>query len=382
MNDDHCGTEIRSWLAEPMSKEVKDSIARLAGVEDVRRIAVMPDVHLAAEVCVGLVVATTRMLLPCAVGADIGCGMAAIAFDANGSLIDDERLAGRLLADLYGRVPALKQGREAAPGPIPDSLLSAPLSHPRLERLKARDARWQLGTLGRGNHFLELQRDVEDRLWLMLHSGSRAMGQAIAAHHLEAASAGSRGAKLIGIDAESAAGQAYLNDLNWAIEFANANRLAMLAAVREILKDRCDVAAIPQTLIHCHHNHVRRELHAGEWLWVHRKGALSAADGELGVIPGSMGTRSFHVCGRGEPDSLCSSSHGAGRALRRGEAATTISVGDMMRQMRGVWFDHRRARQLRDEAPAAYKDIGAVMRAQRTLTRIERELQPLLSYKG
>jgi tRNA-splicing ligase RtcB len=373
---------VQRWLAAPVPRDVADSIARLAAADDVRYVAVMPDVHLAAEVCVGLAVATTRTIYPCAVGSDIGCGMAALRFGANADALADEAVAAAILAALYKHVPSLKHSARDAPNSLPEQLLASPLSHPRLEKLKQRDGRLQLGTLGRGNHFLELQRDASGGLWLMLHSGSRGMGQAITAHHLEMAASASRKRRFVGIEADSVAGQAYLQDLEWAIAYARANRLAMIEATRRILFEQCDAEAQLESLIHCDHNHVRRETHFGEPLWVHRKGALSAADGEPGIVPGSMGTRSFHVLGRGEPASLCSSSHGAGRSLSRGDAARKISAAELQRQMRGVWFDHRRTTLLRDEAPTVYKDIGAVMRAQRALTRIERELHPGLSYKG
>lgn len=382
MNDSERTATVCRWLAAPLPRDVAESISRIAVAADVRHVAVMPDVHLASEVCVGLAVATRRMIYPCAVGSDIGCGMAAIRFDASAELLTDERLAARLLAELYRRVPTLKHACASAPAAIAGRLLDAPLSHPRLERLKQRDARLQMGTLGRGNHFLEFQRDQDSCLWLMLHSGSRAMGQAITAHHLELATTTGGSKHFVGIDADGAAGVAYLGDVAWAVEYARTNRLAMIEATCGILADVFDVVAVPESLVHCDHNHVRREAHFGELLWVHRKGALPAAEGEPGVIAGSMGTRSYHVLGRGAEPSLCSSSHGAGRALSRGEAAARINVADLVRQMRGVWFDHRRTRQLRDEAPAAYKNIGAVMRAQRELTKIVRELEPLLSYKG
>jgi len=382
MSDSPRIPSIYRRLAAPLPPEVAASIERIAAADDVRHVAVMPDVHLASEVCVGLVVATSRTIYPRAVGGDIGCGMAAIRFDASAELLADERIAARLLAELYRCVPSLKHARERAPVAIAEQLHHAPLSHPRLERLKRREARLQLGTLGRGNHFLEFQRDEEDQLWLMLHSGSRAMGQAITAHHLKQASSAGGRKTLVGIDADDDAGRAYLSDVAWAVEYARANRLAMIEATREILAGLCGIAAVPGSLIHCDHNHVRRETHFGEPLWVHRKGALSAAEGEPGVIPGSMGTHSYHVQGRGAEMSLRSSSHGAGRAISRGEAIARISSAELERQMRGVWFDHRRTRQLRDEAPAAYKDIGAVMRAQRELTKIVRELRPVLSFKG
>jgi tRNA-splicing ligase RtcB len=216
----------------------------------------------------------------------------------------------------------------------------------------------------------------------MLHTGSRAIGQAIRDHHLARAREADAHAVLPAVDAATAAGAAYLADTELALAYARANRDAIVAAVADIVRDRFGVAALGESHVDCHHNFVRLETHGGERLWVHRKGACSAAEGEAGIIPGSMGSVSFHTSGRGHPDSLCSSSHGAGRAMSRDVARRAISDAAFRRQMDGVWFDHRQAARLRDEAPAAYKDIHAVMRAQRSLTRIVRTLRPLLSYKG
>ncbi|HUY89120.1 MAG TPA: RtcB family protein [Pirellulales bacterium] len=374
--------KVRHWLAEPMGRDVAEAIAKLAEADDVAQIAVMPDVHLAKEVCVGLAVATRTKIYPAAVGADIGCGMAAIRSSASAELLAEERSAARLLAGLYERAPSLKHRRATAPATLPESLLQSPLSHPRLEKLKLRDARLQLGSLGRGNHFLEFQRDDEGRLWLMVHSGSRGMGQAISAHH---AALAIRETSIKGpswFDADSPRGRDYLADAAWAEQYAAENRLAMLAAVAELLWDLFAVELDFGSLIHANHNHVRFETCGPGNLWVHRKGALSARAGEPGVIPGSMGTASFHTLGRGLPESLCSSSHGAGRALSRSEAVKKIGERQLTREMRGVWFNERQAGKLRDEAPSAYKNIFAVMRAQRELTQVVRRLQPVLNYKA
>jgi tRNA-splicing ligase RtcB len=256
------------------------------------------------------------------------------------------------------------------------------MSDARLARLAERDGRVQFGTLGRGNHFFEIQSDPDGQLWIMLHSGSRAMGQAITAQHVGVAERLSKRRRLPYIDAETAEGTAYLEDVAWAVRYAEQSRLAMLRATEQMLDKMFGVAVNWETLIHANHNHVQQETHADELLWVHRKGALPAGEGESGVIPGSMGSPSFHVTGRGCAESLCSSSHGAGRSMSRTEAAQRISPRQLGREMRGVWFDVRKVHRLCDEAPSAYKDVLAVMRAQRELTRIERQLQPLLSYKG
>jgi len=180
------------------------------------------------------------------------------------------------------------------------------------------------------------------------------------------------------------ASQAYPDDLPGALAWADANRARSLQVCAESLETALKVQPDVGSMLNCGHNHVRHETHPawGTTLWVHRKGAMSAREGEWGLIPGSMGTLSFHVQGRGAPEALCSSSHGAGRVMARGEARRQVSTRALLRQMRGVWFDHRIADRLRDEAPEAYKDIRAVMRAQRPLTRIVRELRPVLCYKG
>lgn len=355
MNMPQAAVQVRSWLTKPMSSDVAQSIERLCRADDVRHVAVMPDLHLANEVCVGVAMATQRLIYPAGVGSDIGCGMAAIGFEADAGLLANARAAALVLAGMYRLIPSIKHPRETVPEKLPALVQHASLSDPRLEKLKERDGRFQLGTLGRGNHFVELQADEHDRLWLMVHSGSRGMGQAITAHHLRKAREAGQNEKLVRFDSESSAGQAYLTDVAWAVRYAEQNRLAILIAVERLLAEPFGMAVNRDTLIHANHNHVRRETHAGQDYWVHRKGALSAASDEAGVIPGSMGSASFHVVGRGEASALCSSSHGAGRELSRGVASKQITVRRLEREMNGVWFDHRHAGLLRDEAPSAYK---------------------------
>ncbi len=371
---------VRRWLAGPLPDDVSRSLDRLAHTDDVHFLAVMPDVHLAHEICTGTVVATKRRLYPHAVGNDIGCGMAALCFPCEASILADEQSAARLLAGLYRTVPAIRHSRLTQSEKLPELLGRAPLSQPQLEKLKGRDGRVEFATLGRGNHFIELQADEEDQLWVMIHSGSRAMGQAINEIHLNKTRRANT--DLPFLDAESEAGRAYLADLEWACHYADESRRAMAEAVTALMADLFGVVADRASFIGCNHNHVYREKHFGEEFWVHRKGAISAREGERGIIPGSMGTASFHVIGRGNEDSLRSSSHGAGRTMSRTQAFQTIPMSELHRQMKSVWFDQRLAGKLRDEAPSAYKDIHAVMRAQRDLTRIARKLRPILSYKG
>ena len=368
------------WTADPLGNDIAKSLQRIANSDDVRYQVVMPDVHLAHDVCVGTAVATSELIYPAAIGGDIGCGMAAIRVDARADLIRDERAAVNLLSGLYKRVPVNRHGPATAVEALPTELASTPLSDMRLDKLKQRDGRVQFGTLGRGNHFLEFQRDQEDDLWVMVHGGSRAMGQAITTHHLQYGWLTSGG--LAVINGFTAEGQRYLHDMAWAIGYAQHSRLSMLQAVEALLQELFGVSLVASSLIDAHHNHVQRETHFGADCWVHRKGVLSARQDEPGIIAGSMGTASFHVVGRGQPQSLCSSSHGAGRRWSRSETRRRVSERSLRQQMGSVWFDQRKGTLLCDEAPCAYKDIYKVMRAQRYLTRVKRELHPQLIYKG
>jgi tRNA-splicing ligase RtcB len=365
---------VTMWLCEPLSTDVQWAIDRLRRLPDAQAVAVLPDVHQAADVCVGVALATTDCVYPAAVGGDIGCGMLAVGLQADAGYLQSAVQAARLLSDLYDVVPANKHRQSQE---LPDDLRDTTLSDDRLERLKLRDGAVQLGTLGRGNHFVEFQRDAEDRLWLMIHSGSRGLGQAISEHHQQRCT--DRGG-LPGLIADDAAGMAYRHDLDWARRYAAANRLAMARAIEARLTAE-GITFDWTTAIHSDHNHVARERHADREVWVHRKGAMPAADGVPGVIPGSMGTGSVHVIGRGCAASLQSCSHGAGRRLTR-TAARQRSRRDLLREMQHVWFDRRFADDFREEAPAAYKDLRAVLRAQRDLMRIVRELRPILVYKG
>lgn len=376
------GVTVRGWIASPLPADVFRSLDRLAHTPDVCQMAVMPDVHRSGEVCVGVALATGGLVYPAAVGGDIGCGMTALRFDVPAAAITaDRRIGPSILERLAKNVPTLKAASGTVPERLAGELAIDRLSDERLAHAAKREGRWQLGSLGRGNHFLELQADQEGSLWLMLHSGSRGMGQAITAWHLARATPPADGA-LPALDVEADAGRAYLSDVAWARAWARANRARIVAATSAVLGELLGAEPDCATLLDCDHNHVAREIHAGRELVVHRKGALPADDGMPGLIPGSMGTSSFHTVGRGHPDSLRSSSHGAGRVLPRGKAAARIDARRLLREMHGVCFDARSAGRLVDEAPSAYRDIRSVMRAQRDLTAIRRELRPLVSHKG
>lgn len=370
---------VHAWLTVALSRPVHKAIERLRRTSDVQHVAVMPDVHLAEDVFVGVAIGTARLIYPQAVGGDIGCGMLAVPFDVGADCLADGAVAARILARLARVVPARRWNRAAVPSP-PAALVADALSHPRLDSHWRRQGTLEFATLGSGNHFSELQRDGEGRLWLMVHSGSRAMGPAIHDHHLARASTSSCG--LRALEADSDEGRAYLHDAAWARRYAAASRHHIAMNIGAVLNTTLAAKLDWDRAITTDHNHVEHESHGAGALWVHRKGAMAAARGQPGVLPGSMGTMSFHVEGRGCASALCSSAHGAGRLVSRTEARHRVNARELRRQMTGVWYDYRHAELLRDEAPSAYKDIRAVVRAQRELVRVVRVLQPILNYKG
>jgi tRNA-splicing ligase RtcB (3'-phosphate/5'-hydroxy nucleic acid ligase) len=370
---------LRAWLVAPLERDVLAAIERLRRVRDVRRVAVMLDVHLAEDVCVGVVIGTTRLLYPQAVGGDIGCGMLAVPFDIGAERLGEPASAGRILAALTRAVPARRWNRKALQTP-PRDVADEVLSHPRLDALWRREGALEFATLGSGNHFAELQEDGEGRLWLMVHSGSRAMGPGIRDHHLERAEVARSG--LRALDAESAEGRGYLHDVCWARRYAEANRRQIALNIGAVMAATLAATLQWEQAITTDHNHVATELHDGAVLWVHRKGAIAARSDQWGVLPGSMGTVSFHVQSRGCALALCSSAHGAGRLMSRSAARHSVTARELQKQMTGIWYDYRHTEHLRDEAPSAYKDIRAVVRAQSELVKIKRVLRPVLNYKG
>ncbi len=368
-----------TWLAEPLGADVSEAIERLQRAPDIQRAAVMPDVHLSSDVCIGVAVATSSLIYPQAVGGDIGCGMLAVATDVDDTALDNPRAAGQVMSELTRAVPSRRRNRRdtvAQPG----DLAGMTLSHASLESVRRNDGVLEFATLGSGNHFVEIQADEDGRLWLMIHSGSRALGQAIRDHHLGRAEPVS--ARLRALDAKSHAGAAYLHDASYARRYAEASRRAMAEKLSLVLARTIGAHFCWETLITTDHNHVAFESHDGQEFWVHRKGAMPARLAEPGVLPGSMGSLSFHVEGRGNEAALCSSAHGAGRALSRTVARDRVSERELHRQMTGIWYDFRLAARLRDEAPSAYKDIRAVLRAQGELVKVTRTLRPVLNYKG
>ena len=371
------GDKVRQWLVEArLAPKVQANIDRLASSEDVRHVVVLPDVHLGRLINNGCVAATVDLIYPQAVGGDIGCGFSALGFNGTAEFLADDNNAQKLIRQLYQQVPALKQRTAQS---LPAKLTDWALSDDSLVKASRREGAFQLGTLGCGNHFVEFQQDDAGALWLMVHSGSRAMGQVITEFHLARATASDTGLKHL--DTRAAAGQAYLNDMAWAMEYATLNRLAILARLVELLEAAFGITAREESYINSPHNFARRERHFGAEFIVHRKSANSASQGEVNLIAGSMGSPSYVVHGLGEERSLCSSSHGAGRVMSRTEARQRIRPADFKRQLGAVKHDARQLHELCDEAPAAYRDIREVMQAQRDLVRQSARLTPVLNFK-
>lgn len=341
-------------------------------------VAAMADAHLSASgVAVGTVFATEHSLVPDALGDDLGCGVRASRLNLCASELS-ARDRERILA-LLGRTLPAGDRSHRAPLVEPDpSLLGAALS------TRALAHRWptllarQLATLGGGNHFVELDRDADDALWLLVHSGSRGVGGAIATHHRHAAAPRA----LAAIDARTSQGAAFAQDLAVASSFAEHNRRALAQVVRSVIERVCNRPVHEQDAFDVGHNRIDREEHFGRELWVHRKGAVRARAGDRAIVPGSMATATYVVEGLGCEAAWCSCSHGAGRVLSRTEARNTLRPQALIARMGRVTFDQRRANELIEEAPQVYRDVREVLDEQRELVRPTVRLEPVLSFKG
>src|SRR5215217_5603627 len=346
----------------------------------VEHVAAMPDVHVANGVAVGSVFATAHHVVPGALGGDLGCGVSAYRFDHPAASLGRDTLE-LLLTRLAQAIPVGDATHRGRGLPLPAALESPTLSTQKLSHVWERLAPRHLGTLGGGNHFVELDRDAGGDLWLLLHSGSRGVGAAIGAHHQRVAMALGEGS-LPGLDLHTPAGAACLADLELACRFARANRDTLAARALDVLSRTLGIEADPHSTVDLHHNHVARELHFGRELWVHRKGAVGLEAGQPGLIPGSMGTASYGVEGRAEPRAFRSCSHGAGRVLTRREARARIHPSALAHALRRVVHDAGRARSLVEEAPAAYRDIVEVLEDEADLVTPVRRLTPIAVLKG
>jgi tRNA-splicing ligase RtcB len=345
-------------------------------------VAAMADAHLSSSgVAVGTVFATDNELVPDALGDDLGCGVRVAELDLDASSLDARALQ-RVLRRLSSVIPAGDRGRRPSAVVAADTaLIERTLSTRELTRrwpsLIARD----LATLGGGNHFIELDRDPHDGLWMLVHSGSRGAGGAIAEHHRRAAHA--RASRQLGaLDVRLDNGAAFLSDLSAAAAFAEHNRSALATLVRECIAAVIDGLVGERASFDVAHNTIAREEHDGRSLLVHRKGAVRARGGDRVVIPGSMATATYIADGLGYEPAWCSCSHGAGRVLSRREARERVRGEALIARMGRVVFDRSRARDLVEEAPQAYRDVRAVIDEQRALVTPTLRLEPVLSFKG
>ncbi len=357
-------------------------------------VAAMPDVHHGIGATVGSVIPTLRAIIPAAVGVDIGCGMIATRLSLTANQLDEAALK-RVFAQISRDVPvgfnqhSERDARTQAAKRFERGLRRILDKHPGVLKRTGKHARWerQLGTLGGGNHFIEVCLDEAQRLWVMLHSGSRGIGNAIGGYFIELAKRDAERQGLHLPDRDLAyfpEGAQHFDDyveaVGWAQDYARANRAEMMDLVVAALRRHLPGFEVTTEAVNCHHNYVEREHHYGEDVWVTRKGAIRAAAGELGIIPGSMGTRSYIVRGKGSAESFQSCAHGAGRRMSRHAAQKKFTTADLEKQTEGVVC--RKDRGVLDEIPGAYKDIDEVMSNQDDLVEVVHTLKQVICVKG
>ena len=357
-------------------------------------VAAMPDVHTGIGATVGSVIATHRAIIPAAVGVDIGCGMMAARLSLTADALDEKRL--RLVFNQIGRDVPVGRGQhreERAAGqaarPFEAGLARILEKHPGVRKACGKSTNWalQMGTLGGGNHFIELCLDDDGRVWVMLHSGSRGIGNAIGTYFIDLARRDMErwfiqlpDRDLAYLPEGSEHFEDYIEALGWAQAYAARNRETMLSLILAALRRHLPPFEVTSEAVNCHHNYVEREHHFGADVWVTRKGAIRARAGDLGIIPGSMGAKSYIVRGKGAADSFQSCAHGAGRRMSRGQAMKSFTREDLARQTEGVVC--RKDEGVIDEIPGAYKDIDTVMENQRDLVEVVHTLKQVVCVKG
>jgi tRNA-splicing ligase RtcB len=381
--------DIRLWTqpetVEPQAMQQLQNIAALPWT--FKHVAVMPDVHYGKGATVGSVIAMRDAVSPAAVGVDIGCGMTAVQTTLTAE--DLPASLRQLRAKLERAVPVgFAQHREEAftkrdANDWPKFWQAFETLTPAVKSNAAKAQR-QMGTLGGGNHFIEICLDTQGRVWIMLHSGSRGIGNLLAQHHIAVARGLAHNQDLPDPDlavflANTNEMKTYRHDLFWAQDYARRNRAVMLRLISDVLTQQFPNVTFA-TPISAHHNYVAEETHFGEDLLVTRKGAIRAGKGEMGIIPGSMGTGSYIVRGRGNPESFESASHGAGRRMSRNKAKKQFTEADLATQTRGV--ECRKDAGVVDEIPAAYKDIDEVIRNQEDLVEVVAKLKQVICIKG
>jgi len=378
---------LLSWASdiEPDTVEQAARTARLPFV--VGHVALMPDAHVGVGATVGSVIPTQGAIVPAAVGVDIGCGMVATETDLAASDLPESLAA--LMPLVERRIPAgLGKGHGAVLDGTEQRLAALGMPASDLDTKQTKTVAEQFGTLGSGNHFVEVCLDERDRVWTVLHSGSRGIGNQLATRHINAAKKLAK-AWFIPLEDPDLAYlvqgtpefTAYVRDMLWAQRYAMASRQQMAEAAAASLFEVVGRGAVVRT-INCHHNFTQQEHHHGKDVWVTRKGAIKADVGDEGVIPGSMGTRSYVVRGKGNPSSYHSCSHGAGRRMSRGQARKALSVQSLTEAMADRTWNADKAEVLLDEHPSAYKDIDVVMADQSDLVEVQHTLRQVFNYKG
>jgi len=393
------GRPVKMWTqGVPVDEKAKEQLLNASRLPFIHQwIAVMPDVHVGKGATIGSVIPTHGAIIPAAVGVDIGCGMMALRTSLDASDLPDSLAPLRAAIERavpHGRTRGKRDNGswgsppshvDAAWTELTESFERITTKYPKLRRT---NNRVHLGTLGTGNHFIEVCLDQTERVWLMLHSGSRGVGNAIGNLFIELAKEDMRQWFINPPDRDLAylpEGTDHFDDyveaVHWAQTFARRNRELMMAAVIKAMRETiAKPFTADETVVNCHHNYVQKERHYGEDVWVTRKGAVRAGEGEMGIIPGSMGARSYIVRGKGNPESFCSCSHGAGRLYSRTEAKRRFTLEDQKRATAGV--ECRKDKEVIDEIPMAYKDIDAVIHAQRDLVEVVHTLRQVICVKG
>lgn len=389
INDPDQRVPIKVWSQlEKVEAKAIQQLKNTAALPFVyKHIAAMPDVHLGIGATVGSVVATKGAICPACVGVDIGCGMMAVKTDLDHRVVQDKVVDIR--HSIERSVPVGFDQNKHIMSNVADRALWALWNDNHGTELKSK-AMKQLGTLGGGNHFIELCLDEHNNVWIMLHSGSRGVGNTVATRHIDSAKAlmqrmfiDLKDKDLAYFAMNTPEFDIYMKDLEWCQAYALANREEMM---RRVLKDLSFAAHGEDdkveilTSVNCHHNYVAREHHYGENVLVTRKGAVRARVGDMGIIPGSMGTRSYIVEGLGNPESFNSCSHGAGRKMSRTQAQKVFTMEDFAKQTEGV--ECRKDKGVLDEIPGAYKDIDEVMENQKDLVKIVATLKQFMCIKG
>ncbi len=380
---------VLSWANHPLGSEEIKMAKNVASLPFVfKHISLMPDVHLGKGALVGSVVATKDAIVPAAVGVDIGCGMCAIKTPFIAEQLDGKLKQIRLAIE--AEIPVgFNENKEVEKNVYNwQGWKQFKQLHSGVQHLETKALR-QMGSLGGGNHFIEVCVDTEDQVWLMLHSGSRNIGNMLAQNHIGTARELMKLADTRLPDPDLAyfvAGTpefaAYWRDLQWAQDYAHYNRDVMMVRFKRVMEQYLagGKPTKPLLMVNCHHNYAEKEVHYGEDVYVTRKGAVRARTEDYGIIPGSMGAKSFIVKGKGNAESYCSCSHGAGRLLSRNKAKTTYSLDDLIQQTAGV--ECRKDPGVLDEIPAAYKPIDQVMANQADLVEVVATLKQVVCVKG